>query len=286
MSLAMRFRCRTAIIESKQSPLTKTVVKWGQGLVSKGKTTIAKDEIQDEMRRAMAFIELENVTRQYGHGDTAVLANDHLSFQIEEGEFVVILGPSGAGKSTVLNILGGMDLPTSGQVWVAGENIAQLTERKLTAYRRHSVGFVFQFYNLIPNLTARENVEMSEQIAEQSLTADQVLAVVGLEALGERFPAELSGGEQQRVAIARAIAKNPQLLLCDEPTGALDEQTGNVIMQLLSLQARQYHRTVIVITHNQEFTQWADRVIEIHDGRVSRTYTTVTNEGEEGAYVE
>ncbi|MDO4670688.1 MAG: ABC transporter ATP-binding protein [Aerococcus sp.] len=220
----------------------------------------------------MAFIELKNVTRQYGSGETAVLANDHLSFTIEAGEFVVILGPSGAGKSTVLNILGGMDSPTSGEVWVDGEDIATYGERQLTAYRRHAVGFVFQFYNLIPNLTALENIEMSEQIASQSFTATDILSAVGLAARGESFPAELSGGEQQRIAIARALAKNPKILLCDEPTGALDAETGAAIMQLLAKQARDYQRTVIVITHNQEFTVWADRVIEIHDGRVSRTH--------------
>ncbi|MDO4680633.1 MAG: ABC transporter ATP-binding protein [Aerococcus sp.] len=220
----------------------------------------------------MALITLDHVTRQYGSGDVAVLANDQVSFDIEAGEFVVILGPSGAGKSTVLNILGGMDTPTSGAVWVDGKDIAQMTDRQRTTYRRNAVGFVFQFYNLIPNLTALENVEMSEQIANQSFNAEEVLEAVGLAHVSERFPAELSGGEQQRIAIARAIAKNPKLLLCDEPTGALDQETGDAIMALLLEQSRQYQRTVIVITHNQAFTALADRVIEIHDGRVSRIY--------------
>ena len=189
-----------------------------------------------------------------------------------EQEFVVVVGPSGAGKTTVLNILGGMDTVTSGDVLVDGENIAKYSQRKLTGYRRDDIGFVFQFYNLVPNLTAKENVELALQICKEPLDAVQVLKEVGLGDRLDNFPAQLSGGEQQRVSIARALAKNPKLLLCDEPTGALDYQTGKAILKLLQDTCRQKKMTVIVITHNSALTPMADRVIKIKNGKVSKMY--------------
>ncbi|AMB99445.1 macrolide ABC transporter ATP-binding protein [Aerococcus urinaehominis] len=215
------------------------------------------------------YIELKDVVKTYGEGRSQVVANDHISFGINQGEFVVILGPSGAGKSTTLNILGGMDKPTAGEIWVAGQDISQLDDKGLTKYRRDKVGFVFQFYNLLPNLTALENVEMSEQIAQDPIAADQALASVGLDHRASNFPAQLSGGEQQRVSIARALAKNPDLLLCDEPTGALDSETGRQVLDILQQQSRQHHTTVVVITHNQTIAQMADRVIHINNARVA-----------------
>ncbi|MCI5775102.1 MAG: ABC transporter ATP-binding protein [Aerococcus sp.] len=217
----------------------------------------------------MSYIELKDVTKQYGEGETAVYANDHISFSVEQGQFVVILGPSGAGKSTLLNILGGMDRPTSGSVIVDGKDIASLSDRELTTFRRESVGFVFQFYNLIPNLSAEENIEMSEQIAGEKDRRDDIFDVVGLADKRNAFPAELSGGEQQRVSIARAIAKQPKLLLCDEPTGALDSTSGKQIIKLLLEQSHSYHRTVLVITHDQRIAELADVVLEIHDGKIA-----------------
>jgi len=195
---------------------------------------------------------------------------DGIDFQIEKGEFVVIVGPSGAGKTTVLNILGGMDTCTSGEVWVDGRDIGQLHGKQLTAYRRDDIGFVFQFYNLIQNLTALENVELALQICKDPLDAAQVLEEVGLGERKSNFPAQLSGGEQQRVAIARALAKNPKLLLCDEPTGALDYLTGKAILKLLQDTCRERQMTVIVITHNSAIAPMADRVIRIKNGKVSR----------------
>lgn len=221
----------------------------------------------------LSYIELKDVCKSYGQGNSQVIANDNVSFTIEEGEFVVILGPSGAGKSTVLNILGGMDQATSGEIWVAGKNIANFNERELTAYRRDNVGFVFQFYNLIPNLTAKENVETAEQIADQSFTASEVLKEVNLADRENNFPAQLSGGEQQRVSIARAIAKNPKLLLCDEPTGALDNDTGQQVLKLLQKQSVDNGTTVVVITHNQNIAHMADRVIRIKNGQVESNVT-------------
>ncbi|AMB94319.1 ABC transporter ATP-binding protein [Aerococcus sanguinicola] len=220
----------------------------------------------------MAYIEFKDVVKSYGEGRSQVKANDHMSFEIEAGEFVVILGPSGAGKSTTLNILGGMDKPTSGEIWVDGQEIGQFNDRQLTKFRRDNVGFVFQFYNLIPNLTARENIELSEQIAQQAIAADQALAAVGLTDRQNNFPAQLSGGEQQRVSIARALAKNPKLLLCDEPTGALDNETGQQVLALLQKQSREEETTVIVITHNRAIAPMADRVIEIKNGQVADSY--------------
>lgn len=199
-------------------------------------------------------------------GEVEINAVSHLSFEAEKGEFVVIVGPSGAGKTTLLNMLGGMDSCTSGQIFLDGREISALSDKELTGYRRHDVGFVFQFYNLVQNLTALENVELAAQICRHPLDARQVLTDVGLSERMDNFPAQLSGGEQQRVAIARALAKNPKLLLCDEPTGALDYATGKSILSLLQDTCKNTGRTVIVITHNQAFTEIADRVVTIRNG--------------------
>lgn len=216
------------------------------------------------------FVELKQVKKIYQMGEVSIPAVDGIDFEIEKGEFVVIVGPSGAGKTTVLNILGGMDTCTSGEVWVDGRDIGRFKGRELTAYRRDDIGFVFQFYNLVQNLTALENVELALQICKDPLDAEQVLKEVGLEERKGNFPAQLSGGEQQRTAIARALAKNPKLLLCDEPTGALDYNTGKAILKLLQDTCREKGMTVIVITHNQAIAPMADRVIKIKNGRVSR----------------
>lgn len=216
-----------------------------------------------------AFVKLEQVTKVYRMGEVEIRAVDGIDFEINKGEFVVIVGPSGAGKTTVLNILGGMDSASSGKVLVDGKDVAKYNQRKLTSYRRDDIGFVFQFYNLIPNLTALENVELALQICKNPLDALTVLKEVGLEERKGNFPAQLSGGEQQRVSIARALAKNPKLLLCDEPTGALDYQTGKAILKLLQDMCREKGMTVIVITHNTAITPMADRVIRIKNGKVS-----------------
>lgn len=216
-----------------------------------------------------AFVQLENVVKTYTMGEVQINAVDGVAFTIDEGEFVVIVGPSGAGKTTVLNILGGMDTATSGTVVVAGEHIEKYSEKQLTKYRRDEIGFVFQFYNLVPNLTALENVELALQICKDPLKAEDVLKGVGLEDRMNNFPAQLSGGEQQRVSIARALAKNPKLLLCDEPTGALDYNTGKQILKLLQDTCREQGMTVIVITHNLAIAPMADRVIKIKNGKVS-----------------
>lgn len=216
----------------------------------------------------MAYIHLDNVIKEYVTGDVVTRANDGVSFDIEQGEFVVILGPSGAGKSTVLNILGGMDEATSGVVEIDGEDIAQYTQQQLTKFRRHNVGFVFQSYNLVPNLTAKENVELMIQITKSGANAEEVLELTGLQYRMNNFPAQLSGGEQQRVSIARAIAGNPKLLLCDEPTGALDYETGKQILKLLQDTAVQLNTTVVVITHNTAIAPIAHRVINIRNGKV------------------
>lgn len=215
------------------------------------------------------YVKLEKVSKIYGSKEVRIVAVDEISFQIGEGEFVVVVGPSGAGKTTVLNILGGMDKATSGQVLVDGKDIAKFSNRQLTAYRREDIGFVFQFYNLVPNLTALENVELALQICKDPLDARTVLEEVGLKERLTNFPAQLSGGEQQRVSIARALAKNPKLLLCDEPTGALDYQTGKAILKLLQDMCRERGMTVIVITHNSALAPMADRVIKIKNGKVS-----------------
>ena len=216
-----------------------------------------------------AYVKLDKVSKIYKMGEVEIRAVDEISFEISKGEFVVVVGPSGAGKTTVLNILGGMDTATKGEVLVDGSNIAKYNSRQLTAYRRDDIGFVFQFYNLVPNLTALENVELAMQICKNPLDAAEVLREVGLSDRMGNFPAQLSGGEQQRVSIARALAKNPKLLLCDEPTGALDYQTGKAILKLLQDMCREKGMTVIVITHNSALTPMADRVIHIKNGTVS-----------------
>ena len=220
----------------------------------------------------MEKIVVKNLVKEYGADNNKVTANDKISFEIEEGEFVVILGPSGAGKSTLLNIIGGMDSATSGSINVFGKEIVGLNDKELTKYRREDIGFVFQFYNLIPNLTVLENVELAGQIVKQSKPAEDILRQVGLEHRMNNFPSQISGGEQQRVAIARAIAKNPQLLLCDEPTGALDYKTGKNILNTLKEYCKNEKRTVIIITHNSSIAQAADKVIEIYDAKVKKVY--------------
>ncbi len=221
----------------------------------------------------MAFVEFRDVRKIYRMGDIEVRAVDGMNFDIEQGELVVIVGPSGAGKTTVLNMLGGMDAPTSGTITLDGQLISSFGEQELTQYRRHSIGFVFQFYNLVQNLTALENVELASQICRDPLPAADMLAQVGLSERCDNFPSQLSGGEQQRVAIARALAKNPKLLLCDEPTGALDYVTGKQILGLLQQTCRTSGRTVAIVTHNSAFTQIADRVIEVREGKARRVET-------------
>ncbi len=215
------------------------------------------------------FVTFEDVSKIYKTGDVSIRAVDHVSFTIERGEFCVIVGPSGAGKTTVLNMLGGMDACTEGTILVDGTQVSGFNAQQLTAYRRRDIGFVFQFYNLVGNLTALENVELAAQICEDPLDAATVLKEVGLSARADNFPGQLSGGEQQRVAIARALAKNPKLLLCDEPTGALDYVTGKQILKLLQDTCREKGVTVVVITHNSAITPMADRVIRIKNGTVS-----------------
>ena len=217
----------------------------------------------------MAFVEFQNVGKTYHMGEVDINALHDATFEVEKGELVVIVGPSGAGKTTLLNILGGMDMLSSGRVLLDGKEISAMNKKQLTEYRRHDVGFVFQFYNLIGNLTALENVELANQICKDPLSAEQILRDVGLEARMKNFPSQLSGGEQQRVAIARALAKNPKLLLCDEPTGALDYQTGKAILQLLQDTGRRTGMTVIIITHNGALTAMADRVIRVRNGTVT-----------------
>ena len=215
-----------------------------------------------------AIVTMQDVTKIYHMGDVEIHAADGITFSIEKGEFAVVVGPSGAGKTTVLNILGGMDTCDGGKVIVDGEDISGYRNRKLTTYRRNDIGFVFQFYNLVQNLTALENVELASQICKNPLDAAKVLEEVGLKDRMQNFPAQLSGGEQQRVAIARALAKNPKLLLCDEPTGALDYRTGKAILKLLQDTCRERGMTVVVITHNTAIKPMADRVIQINSGRV------------------
>ena len=219
------------------------------------------------------FVKLKDITKVYHMGEVEIRAADNINFSIKKGEFVVIVGPSGAGKTTVLNILGGMDTATGGTLTVDGKDITAYDSRQLTGYRRDDIGFVFQFYNLIPNLTALENVELALQICKDPLDAKKVLEDVGLGDRLDNFPAQLSGGEQQRVSIARALAKNPKLLLCDEPTGALDYNTGKAILKLLQKMCRERGMTVIVITHNQALAPMADRLIHIKNGQVSHMET-------------
>lgn len=214
------------------------------------------------------FVKLKNVTKIYQMGEVQIRAVDGIDFSIDKGEFVVVVGSSGAGKTTVLNILGGMDKASGGEVLVDGKDIAGYSQKQLTGYRRNDIGFVFQFYNLVPNLTALENVELASQICNDSLNAEQTLVKVGLEQRIKNFPAQLSGGEQQRVSIARALAKNPKLLLCDEPTGALDYNTGKQILQLLQDTCRREKITVLIITHNSALAPMADRLIQFKNGTV------------------
>lgn len=216
----------------------------------------------------MSFIKIINESKIYQSGQEKIYANDQVSFEIEKGELAVILGSSGAGKSTVLNILGGMDKSDEGEVIIDGENISHFSSKELITYRRYAVGFVFQFYNLVNNLTSKENVELASEIVENALDATEVLENVGLAHRIHNFPSQLSGGEQQRVAIARALAKNPKILLCDEPTGALDYQTGKQILKLLQEMAQKQGTTVIIVTHNAAIAPIANRVIQMHDGRI------------------
>lgn len=218
----------------------------------------------------MAFVKIKDEYKRYKMGETVVAANDGVSFEIEEGDFAVIVGPSGAGKTTVLNILGGMDTADEGLVEIDGIDISDFNSKQLIRYRRESIGFVFQSYNLVPNLTAKENVELASEISVNALDPEKVLQEVGLGHRMNNFPAQLSGGEQQRVAIARALAKQPKLLLCDEPTGALDYETGKQVLKLLKDTCKNYGTTVIVITHNQAITPIADRTIEINNAKVRK----------------
>ena len=216
----------------------------------------------------MTYIQVKNSFKRYQVGETEIIANHDVNFDIEKGEFVIILGASGTGKSTVLNILGGMDTNDEGEVWIDGVNISNFDETQLTYYRRDDVGFVFQFYNLVPNLTAKENVELAAEIVKDAWDAEEALKAVGLGHRLHNFPAQLSGGEQQRVSIARAIAKKPKILLCDEPTGALDYQTGKQVLKILQEMSRDYGATVIIVTHNTALAPLANRVIHMHDARV------------------
>ncbi len=214
------------------------------------------------------IMKIEKLSKHYQMGEVTVKALENASFEIEEGEFVVILGPSGSGKSTLLNIIGGMDKPTEGKVFLEENEITKYNEKQLTSYRRDKIGFVFQFYNLMANLTAKENLELSTEICKNPLNSDTVLENVGLGERQDHFPSQLSGGEQQRVAIARAVAKNPLILLCDEPTGALDYKTGIAILSLLSRINKEYKKTVLVITHNAPIAQMADRIIRMRSGKI------------------
>lgn len=219
----------------------------------------------------MALIELKNVSRVYKSGDHEQYALDNVDLSIEDGKFVVVLGPSGAGKSTLLNLLGGLDSPTGGKVIVDGKDISSLSNDELAEYRAEKVGFVFQFYNLVPTLTVHENVKLVDEIAKNSLSATKMLEEVGLSDHLKNFPSELSGGEQQRVSIARALAKNPKILLCDEPTGALDSETGVMVLKLLLRMAREYGKTIIIVTHNQNIAKMADIVVRVKNGKIVST---------------
>ena len=218
----------------------------------------------------MAYIKFENVIKEYQMGEVTIKALDNTNFEIDKGELVVIVGPSGAGKTTTLNILGGMDRLTSGNVLVDGKNITKLNNRELIKYRREGIGFVFQFYNLVQNLTAKENVELATQLCKDALNPEKILDKVGLAGRKDNFPSQLSGGEQQRVAIARAIAKNPKLLLCDEPTGALDYKTGKQILKLLQDTCRKENMTVVIITHNTAIAPMADKIIHFKNGKAEK----------------
>ena len=217
----------------------------------------------------MSYLKLENVSKEYKNGESRFLALDNVSFELENGEFVVILGPSGAGKTTLLNLLGGMDVVSGGNIILDNQNISRMNKKQLTNFRRNDVGFIFQFYNLMPNMTAKENVELATEICSGALNSSSVLNDVGLWGKLNSFPAQLSGGEQQRVSIARAIAKNPKILLCDEPTGALDYETGKTILKLLHSISKNNNKLVIVVTHNQAIKDMADKVLMIKNGKIN-----------------
>lgn len=218
------------------------------------------------------IVEFKDVVKEYGSGDAVFKAVDHVSFEIEEGEFVVILGQSGAGKSTVLNMLGGMDVPTSGSVTVDGAEVSGMNDKQLGKYRADKIGFIFQFYNLIPSLTSYENIALVKSIVKDVRDADELLKLVGLSECRNKFPAQMSGGEQQRVSIARALAKNPKILLGDEPTGALDSETGVIVLELLQKLCKEEKRTVILVTHNADIAKCADKVIRMKNGRIREIY--------------
>ena len=227
-----------------------------------------KNDLVTEVQRSMSYIEFDQVCRNYQTGDTLVRAADHVTFGIEKGELCVILGHSGAGKTTILNLLGGMDRATSGRILVGGKNVTDMNDRQLTEYRRLDVGFVFQFYNLMHNLTALENVELAQQVCPNALDPREVMEQVGLKDRMDNFPAQLSGGEQQRVSIARALCKNPALLLCDEPTGALDSKTGEQVLELLTRLCREYRTTVVIITHNASIAPLGNRIVRLKNGQI------------------
>ena len=222
------------------------------------------------------IVEFQDVVKTYGEGEALQYANNHVSFTIEEGEFVVILGQSGAGKSTVLNMLGGMDLPTSGKVLIDGEEVSAMNDKQLSDFRARKIGFIFQFYNLVPNLTVRENIQVCEYLTDQPLDMDELLDVLGLTEHQNKFPSQLSGGQQQRCAIARALIKNPKLLLCDEPTGALDSRTSRDILILLEKINAQYGTTMIIVTHNNAIKDMVDQVIVLKDGQIKKNYNNET----------
>lgn len=219
------------------------------------------------------IVEFQDVVKTYGEGEALQYANNHVSFTIEEGEFVVILGQSGAGKSTVLNMLGGMDLPTSGKVLIDGEEVSAMNDKQLSDFRARKIGFIFQFYNLIPSLTVRENVALTKSIVKDAADPDEMLAAVGLANHKDKFPSQLSGGEQQRVSIARALSKKPRIILGDEPTGALDSETGVIVLSLLQKQSREGNNTVILVTHNADIAQCADKVIRMKNGKIREVIT-------------
>lgn len=229
-----------------------------------------------------AIVSVKDMIKEYIMGEVKVRASDGMNFEVDRGEFVVVLGPSGSGKSTLLNIVGGMDRPTSGEIWVDGKNIAGYTDKELTLYRRKNIGFVFQFYNLMPNLTAMENIELVTDVSIDPLNPDDILREVGLSERKDSFPSQLSGGEQQRVAIARAVVKNPLLLLCDEPTGALDFKTGKLVLRLLRDINRNMKKTTMIITHNAAIASMADRVIKVKSGLVESVTLNSKPESPEG----